>query len=165
MLSQNLPPWIPPSPTGCLLSGPGVGGAGDAQPQQVGDGVLSGGQIAASAQTGPWEQGWGTAWSVMSWQQAWVCGTNLRAGFCSPSCCRSPRLPLEGGLGLWSHHPQVHHSWLVALGWLVVRLGGGCPPTCGCGKTQVLGGRGLSQFPAGERGVWACPSPLPALHS
>ena len=116
-------------------------GAGDAQPQQVGDGVLSEGQVAASAQTGPWEQGWGTAWSVVSRQQAWVGGTNLRPGVCSPSCCRTPRLPLEGGLGLWSHRPQVHYSWLLPPGWLVVRLGGGCPPTCGCGKTQVLRGR------------------------
>ena len=79
--------------------------------------------MAASAQTGPW-----------------VCGTNLGLGVCSPGCCRTPRLRLEG-----------------ALGWLVVGPGAGCPLTCGAGEAQVLRGRGLRRFPAGECGVWAHP--------
>lgn len=72
--------------------------------------------MAASVQTGPW-----------------VCKTNLGPGVCSLGCCRTPRLPLEGALGLWPHHPRVRCSWCRALGWLVMGLGAGCPLTCGAG--------------------------------
>lgn len=137
----SLEPTLPAACPLAGLRGWGSLGAGEARPRQVEGGALSGGRMAASARTGPC-----------------VCGTNLGPGVCLPGGCRTPRLPLGGALGLWSHHPRVHCSWCGALGWLVVSLGAGCPLTCGAvGETQVLRGRGLRQFPAGECGVWAHP--------
>lgn len=75
-------------------------------------------------------------------------GTNLRPAFCSRSCCLTARCPLERGLGPGSHCAQVHYSWHLALGWLVVRLGAGCPLTCGQGRRHRCqeGRGGLANF-------------------